>query len=542
MVLTADDANIGEASLHLVHSKVTPNGRMSRTLREQLPAVALQAAPGSGRDRVSSITKVVHLFSLLPQHALRIRAKRPKLLCTPLSFASCWGVELGERPAFESNVDVDADAALPSLLSQFPVQVKLKIAAMMYRIRNPQEVSEMVDVVLGIVLPPDEYLEMKRKLERKELHLPHYSTCYRVAVKLDWLQMLYQQKLFAETLQPDSETWWVSQFGGDSSPQKTFDFMNGIEERHIFTGSYDDVARLARDTSALRCFEYVRRTTPVQVLGMGVTDTVAKYHRTLRAMALETGVQNMNERRYTVAGWLADQGTDIHIGDIGAAGGSVPRLLEQLQNGEIEFGSPDTIDGFFLPHAIIIAESLHALFGALEDSLRATDAWAPFEGVLREMTRTVGDGMFRDRFREVCMRPRGATKDELKLMHSFEHHRFDWRWEVLETVSASLGYRWDILKRYFDYAALSKDGQLRDQGIRVLHRCLVGADDDLPACEAMVHFVLLNRNSNSDRNRNRNAKKNRNRSRNGNGNGSRSMNRDWHMNRSRNKKRGGIGT
>ena len=88
-------------------------------------------------------------------------------------------VELGERPAFERNVDVDADAALPSLLSKFPVQVKLKIAAMMYRIRNPEEVSEMVDVVCGIVLPPDEYLEMKLKLERKEIHLPHKSTCYR---------------------------------------------------------------------------------------------------------------------------------------------------------------------------------------------------------------------------------------------------------------------------------------------------------------------------------------------------------------------------
>ena len=149
MVLTADDANIGEAWLHLVHSKVTPHHRMSPTLREQLAAVALQAAPGSGRDTVSSITKVVHLFRLLPGHALRIQAKRPKLLCTTLSFASCWGVELGERPAFESNVDVDADAALPSLRSEFrfPVQVKLKIAAMMYRIKNPTEVSEMVDVV-----------------------------------------------------------------------------------------------------------------------------------------------------------------------------------------------------------------------------------------------------------------------------------------------------------------------------------------------------------------------------------------------------------
>ena len=76
--------------------------------------------------------------------------------------------------------------------------------------------------------------------------------------------------------------------------------------------------------------------------------------------------------------------------------------------------------------------------------------------------------------------------------------------EVLEVVCAELGHRWSILERYFDLAAMTKDGQLRDQGIRVLHRCLVGADGDLPACEAMVHFVLLNRNSNSDRNRNGN--------------------------------------
>jgi hypothetical protein len=68
-------------------------------------------------------------------------------------------------------------------------------------------------------------------------------------------------------------------------------------------------------------------------------------------------------------------------------------------------------------------------------------------------------------------------------MHVFDGHRFDWRWEQLETLATQLEARWDILVSSWDTEAISNDGELKAQGVERLARALKG---DVPGCQLMV--------------------------------------------------------
>ena len=65
-----------------------------------------------------------------------------------------------------------------------------------------------------------------------------------------------------------------------------------------------------------------------------------------------------------------------------------------------------------------------------------------------------------------------ATAAERKSLHCFHGHRFDWRWEVLEEVVDQLLRVWDTLKKYFDKAALTKNGELKGYANDTLGQCL----------------------------------------------------------------------
>ena len=65
------------------------------------------------------------------------------------------------------------------------------------------------------------------------------------AVKVDRIAMTWQQRVFQLTLHQGALIWFYSQFGGDSSPQKLFDYFKGTGNRFIFEGTFEDVAKRA---------------------------------------------------------------------------------------------------------------------------------------------------------------------------------------------------------------------------------------------------------------------------------------------------------
>ena len=82
----------------------------------------------------------------------------------------------------------------------------------------------------------------------------------------------------------------------------------------------------------------------------------------------------------------------------------------------------------------------------------------------------MGDGMIRDRILELCLIPKRASKEERSLLRSFPGHRFDWRWEMAETVSTALDDRWDTLETYYDHDIVTSNGKLNSEGLDTLKK------------------------------------------------------------------------
>ena len=78
---------------------------------------------------------------------------------------------------------------------------------------------------------------------------------------------------------------------------------------------------------------------------------------------------------------------------------------------------------------------------------------------------------------------------ERKLLHHFSGHKFDWRWEMLETLTTQIVERWATLKKYADIDKLSKHGELDHQATSHLCRALANDEDDLPGVELMMSCV-----------------------------------------------------
>ena len=93
----------------------------------------------------------------------------------------------------------------------------------MHMLENVEDMHRIVKLAAAFALPADAAAEFTNKVETGEVRIPSRKTIHRAAIKLDYMTMLYERLLFKESLA--TNTTWLSQFGGDSSPQVTFDFM-----------------------------------------------------------------------------------------------------------------------------------------------------------------------------------------------------------------------------------------------------------------------------------------------------------------------------
>ena len=117
----------------------------------------------------------------------------------------------------------------------------------------------------------------------------------------------------------------------------------------------------------------------------------------------------------------------------------IGRVLADLREGRIAWDSNHARGAFLFPASITVPETLHIMFNGLEESLKSTAVWAPFEEILREVVSFMGDKTLRQRFIAVCVSGSGeSSKSDRARLHSFDGHKFDWRWEMLELVSVQL--------------------------------------------------------------------------------------------------------
>ena len=335
----------------------------------------------------------------------------------------------------------------------------------------------------AFALTPDEHSEFTRKIDTGALRVPSRWTLQRAAVKLDYLSLLYQRRLFKDALASNEE--WVSQFGGDSSPQVTFDYMNCVEERFVLAGGPEATALRCKTLGLVKGLGHIRRTLVCQALGLGEASGAAKFRSFVKALAYETDSEDMVKRRNTASCWFADQGVDLAVGDCpNARRDDLAELVKRLADGSINFSADAARDVFFLPLAVTTPQFMHGVFGLLREALEGAEAWKAFQPVLSEIVVVLGNKMFRDRLIALCMQK--AEKHERQQLHGFEGHRFDWRWEVLEVLLDQLCDIWPTLKKYFDFEVMSRGGELTGIKMEHLSRALANKPDDLPGIECMA--------------------------------------------------------
>ena len=106
-----------------------------------------------------------------------------------------------------------------------------------------------------------------------------------------------------------------------------------------------------------------------------------------------------------IISWLADQGTEQALGDCPYdRGAGLKNLIDALVKGDMNFTDAAAHSGYLLPEAITLPEFLHINYNALRASLESTQAWPKFEGLFRDVIKTLGDRKWRGRYVEVLMK------------------------------------------------------------------------------------------------------------------------------------------
>lgn len=389
-----------------------------------IPAAALSADIGAS---LRTLTLDSHRQSLgqlvgdsplallvIPQllgRRIRHHGDQAQFIITPSTYAEHLGLQLLDKSDPDESGghggdseddfdDADDEEGEPGVddtrMALYPVPLLMKAVELTYMLHSCDQLKDIIVLCASLSMSPDDALEFERKVCAKEMRLPSKSALYRHRIKFDWLCMLYQRRLFARTLEPLSTTSWSSQFAADASSQSGFDYFNCTEERIILAGDCHSVAQRARVDGVLRCFEYERRTMPPCVLGMGMTSLAEKLAAFAKRLVLESSADLLGQRRGTARGWLADQGTELGIGDCPWWDGDIAGIIERLEDKTLAWADDEVINTYFFPHALVIPDHLHIFFNALEESLKSSEAWPVFEPVLREISKFMGDKLNRD--------------------------------------------------------------------------------------------------------------------------------------------------
>ena len=281
--------------LHGASNKLVPFDHMPKDVHRALMTCTLQTADCSVESVVGS-TSGVGLLQLLPRICARVSTALPPRICAPACFATQVGIapqakevvvaaalvvdgvdDMGsdieptvmdsesQHDDMDAGVDDDDSPARPRYDGQYPMSVLINCVRMSTLLKNPNQLPEIIRLASALVLPPEDHAVFLHKLDTDEVKVPSQDTIYRASVKLDYLSILYQRRVFTQAR--ISGLWWSSQLGADSSPQTTYDFINTVEDRFVFKGTVFDVAALVGSGDIRNAFTYIRRSLGCQVLG-----------------------------------------------------------------------------------------------------------------------------------------------------------------------------------------------------------------------------------------------------------------------------------
>ena len=132
--------------------------------------------------------------------------------------------------------------------------------------------------------------------------------------------------------------------------------------------------------------------------------------------------------------------------------------MKRLRTCELSWAAEKTTQKYLFPNCLTVFAHLHVIFNALEEALKSHPLWDDFEGPWRAFVLFIGSKPLRDRIIAVCMTH--AETWERRLLHSFSNHKFDWRWGMLEELVCDVCEVLEILQKYFDVSAMTRDGDV----------------------------------------------------------------------------------
>ena len=149
-------------------------------------------------------------------------------------------------------------------------------------------------------------------------------------------------------------------------------------------GTPAEIAARAGASGPLLLFKWIRRTLPVAVLGQGATSAAHKVAKVVHALALETGDELMDHRLENITGFLADQGAEIKIGDAPKICENIADIIKTIETDEVSWLETSAFKAYLLPKALTFPDNLHAVFNALEEGMKSSSCWTPFEPLFRQ--------------------------------------------------------------------------------------------------------------------------------------------------------------
>lgn len=112
------------------------------------------------------------------------------------------------EPLFDEATHEDS-TDLVELDKHYPVRVILKAVQMSYLLHNPNDLPDIMKLSAALLLPAEEYIEWLQRFETNEIRYPSVATTYKARRNLDWMNMLYQRRVFSQMISAQDRIPWA---------------------------------------------------------------------------------------------------------------------------------------------------------------------------------------------------------------------------------------------------------------------------------------------------------------------------------------------
>lgn len=291
-------------------------------------------------------------------------------------------------------------------------------------------------------------------LRGDKYHLPSVKMLRAARLRLDYMHMIFEQKLF---LRCDARHYQLM----DSSPQLGFNFLCTIVDTIYIPAAHavNIHLRVAADLND----HWSSESAPLSSLGVGKSSLVKKsmnsLHLTLMTVACD---QDFHVKRNRYRGTCSDQGTEKGINDISLS--VIPRFAD--------LHPPGSTQSYAYPRSLYVPGALHILYDALEVCVKASPLYDGFIDVLKIIQQFLNDKHYVRKYRSMFLSNDSASD---KVFSTGQKVHIDWRWEFLSLALDALLPKYKILKSNYvqrQLEATDAGGILRKSILRDLTRAL----------------------------------------------------------------------